>query len=55
MNVEQIRNAILEIKNNPVKAAQMSENALEHSKNFDITKRAERIMNFIQSKIVDIS
>lgn len=51
MDVEAIRNAVLEIKNNPVRTARMSEKAVAHSRNFDLAKRAQKIIGFIENMI----
>lgn len=52
LNIQQIKEALIKIKKNPNKAKEMSDNALKHAKNFDLSKRAERIMKFV-NRIVD--
>jgi len=51
MDVLAIHNALVDIKNDPMKAKSMSENATLYSKKFDIGQRAKNIIHFIQSKI----
>ncbi|MRH99163.1 glycosyltransferase [Kriegella sp. EG-1] len=49
LNVEQIKSAISNIISDANKIEEMSQNALENAKKFDITKRAKDILNFIAS------
>lgn len=48
MSVEEIKNAILKIKNSHELREEMSEAALEKSKEWSITKRAQNILDFIK-------
>jgi len=51
LDIQAIRNAVLEIKNNPVLATQMSEKAVISSRNFDLAKRTQKIIRFIEQTI----
>lgn len=51
LNIEEISNAILYLKNHPGVMKKMSLAALEKAKNLEINNRAAKIMNFITDKI----
>jgi glycosyltransferase involved in cell wall biosynthesis len=55
LNVDEIRKSINHILENQKRLQSMSDNSLVHSRKFDIKKRAMRILDFIQSKIVTYS
>ena len=50
-SVEEIRNAIVELRDNPERRDQLSIGALEKAKDLTIGKRASKIAEFIQSRI----
>lgn len=49
LNIDEIANKILYLKNNPTVCKKMSEASFLASKSYDIEKRAEKIINFILS------
>jgi len=51
LDVKAIESAIESILCDEERSAEMSKNALEHSKNFEIGERALSILNFIQAKL----
>nr|WP_299172569.1 glycosyltransferase family 4 protein [uncultured Allomuricauda sp.] len=51
LNVKAIESAIKSILGDEERIAEMSKNALEHAKNFEIGERASSILNFIQGKL----
>lgn len=51
MSINEIHQALIEIKCDTIKAKTMSDNALLYALNFDIGRRAKRILDFIQYKI----
>jgi glycosyltransferase involved in cell wall biosynthesis len=51
LNVKAIESAIESIISDDKRRAQMSNNAMEYSKNFEIGERASSIINFIESEI----
>lgn len=51
LNVKALESAIKSILGDEERSAEMSKNALEHSKNFEIGERAFSILNFIQGKL----
>lgn len=51
LDVTAIESAIESILEDEVKRTEMSNNALEHAKNFEISERASSILNFIKGKL----
>ncbi|MGW9686011.1 glycosyltransferase family 4 protein [Flagellimonas sp. 2504JD1-5] len=51
LDVNQIKQGINTILNDEIKMANMSKSALDYSKDFDISKRAQRILNFLELKV----
>jgi glycosyltransferase involved in cell wall biosynthesis len=51
MNVDEIADAIKFLKDNKEKRAAMSKAALETAAELTVDKRAEKILNFVESKI----
>ena len=52
-NIQEIANAIKELRDNPVKRNALSDGALETAKNLTIELRAESIVKFMESKITE--
>jgi teichuronic acid biosynthesis glycosyltransferase TuaC len=50
MDVQSIREAVIKLRDNAGLRAEISANAVEWSKKFDLDKRAERILRFLQNK-----
>ncbi|MCD4832128.1 MAG: glycosyltransferase [Anaerohalosphaeraceae bacterium] len=48
-SVEEIRNAIITLRDNPVRRKQMAEAAIKRAKQFDVNDRAKRILNFMEN------
>ncbi|OXU15569.1 putative teichuronic acid biosynthesis glycosyltransferase TuaC [Sedimentisphaera salicampi] len=48
LDVDQIREAIISLRDNPLKRKEMSLNAAERAKKFDINQRAKNIVNFME-------
>ena len=48
-SVEEIHQAIITLRDDPVRRKQMADAALERSKQFDVDDRAERILSFIEN------
>ncbi len=53
LSIDQIREAILSLKNDKIRLNVMSEASLKNSKNFDIKLRAKRIINFINEQMIN--
>ncbi|MEY8020103.1 glycosyltransferase family 4 protein [Muriicola sp. SD30] len=51
LDIKAIESAIKSVVNNEGRRGEMSKNALEYSKNFEISERAIGILNFIQGKL----
>jgi len=53
LSIDQIREAIISLKNDKNRLNVMSEASLKNSKNFDIKLRAKRIINFINEQMIN--